>query len=222
MIVKLLVEGGNMTPGPAIAQQLGPMGINMGKVISEVNKATQEFKGMNVPVHLDVDGKTKDFTIKVMSPPTSELIKKELGVEKGSGERLKIIIGNLAIEQIVSITKTKQQYMLAKEFISALKSVIGTCLAMGVLIESKDPKEILEAIEDGEYKKEIEQQKTEVSPEKRKELDDYFVEINTQQEAVKKKEEEEKKVEEEKKAEASVSAPGAEKPVEEKKAPAKK
>ncbi len=220
MIVKLLIEGGNMTPGPAIAQQLGPMGINMGKVISDVNAATQEFKGMTVPVHLDVDTKTKKFKIKVMSPPTSGLIKKELKIETASGERLKVVVGNLAIEQIISVTKIKQQYMLAKEFISALKSVIGTCLAMGVLIESKDPKEILELIEQGEYKEEIEQQRTEVSPEKRKELDDYFANINAQQEAKKKKEEEEKKVEEEKNAEATAKA--GVKPTEVKKEPAKK
>ena len=42
-VIKILVEGGNMTPGPAVAQQLGPMGVNMGKVISEVNEATHEF-----------------------------------------------------------------------------------------------------------------------------------------------------------------------------------
>ena len=219
MIVKLLVEGGNMTPGPAIAQQLGPMGINMGKVISDINSATQEFKGMTVPVHLDVDAKTKNFTIKVMSPPTSGLIKKELGIEKASGERLKFLVGNLAIEQVISVTKTKQQYMLARDFISALKSVIGTCLAMGILIENKDPKEILEAIENGEYKNEIEEKKIEVSPEKRKELDDFFAEINAQQEAVKKKEAEEKKVEEEKKA---VAAPAETATATEKKESAKK
>ena len=76
MIIKLLIDGGNMKPGPAIAQQLGPMGINMGKVISDVNTATKEFNGMKVPVELNVDEKTKEFTIKTSSPPTSELLKK--------------------------------------------------------------------------------------------------------------------------------------------------
>ena len=70
-----------MKPGPVIAQQLGPMGVNMGKVISEVNVATKEFKGMKVPVELNIDEKTKEFTVKTTSPPTSELLKKELGVE---------------------------------------------------------------------------------------------------------------------------------------------
>ena len=45
MKLKLLIEGGDMKPGPSIAQQLGPIGVNIGKVISDVNQATKEFKG---------------------------------------------------------------------------------------------------------------------------------------------------------------------------------
>src|SRR3989344_9408709 len=107
MKVKLLVEGGNMTPGPAVAQQLGPMGINLGKVISDINSATTTFKGITVPVNLEVDPKTKGFSIKVLTPPTSELLKKELGIEKASPARLKTKIGNLAIEQVIGIAKSK-------------------------------------------------------------------------------------------------------------------
>jgi large subunit ribosomal protein L11 len=85
MIVKLIVEGGNMKPGPAVSQQLGPLGINLGKVIQDVNDSTAGFKGMKVPVKLDVNPKTKEFLIEVSSPPVSELIKKEINVKKGSG-----------------------------------------------------------------------------------------------------------------------------------------
>ena len=59
-LFKLLVEGGKMNPGPAVAQQLGPMGINMGQVISDVNEQTKEFAGITVPVHLNVDATTKE------------------------------------------------------------------------------------------------------------------------------------------------------------------
>lgn len=207
-----------MTPGPAIAQQLGPMGINIGKVISDVNIATKEFKGITVPVHLDVDPKTKEFTIKVLSPPTSELIKKELGIEKASGERLKTKVGNLAIEQAIAVAKTKHANMLSKDFSATLKSVAGTCMALGVLIESKDPKEVLEEIEQGKYESEIEAQKTEVSPEKKKKLAAFFKKVEAEQEEARKKEEEEKAAEEAKKAEAvtAEAVEGEEEPVEEK------
>jgi len=202
-LIKLMVEGGKMSPGPAVAQQLGPMGINMGQVISDVNEATSEFKGVTVPVHLTVNPETKEVSIKVLSPPTSELIKKELKIEKASGARLKQRVGNFAIEQVISVSKAKHTHMLSNEFISTVKSVIGTCQALGVLIENKEPKEILEEIAEGKYKEEIEAQKTDVDPEKRKELDAHFKTVEEEQEAIKKAEEEEAAAAEEAKAEAA-------------------
>ena len=211
-LIKLLVEGGNMTPGPAVAQQLGPMGINMGKVIADVNTATAEFKGVTLPVHLTVDPETKEVSIKVLSPPTSELIKKELKIEKASSERLKQKVGNFAIEQVISVAKAKHASLLSNTFMASVKSIIGTCQALGVLIESKDPKEILEEISEGKYKEEIEAQKIDVDPEKRKELDEFFAGVESEQDAVKKAEEAEKAAEEEKKAEdATKETPDAEK-----------
>jgi len=184
------------------------MGINMGKVISDINTSTAEFKGITVPVHLTVNPETKEFSIKVLSPPTSELIKKELKIEKASGARLKQKVGNFAIEQVISIAKAKHSSLLSNTFIASVKSVIGTCQALGVLIESKDPKEILKEISEGKYKEEIEAQKTDVGPEKRKELDEYFAGVEEEQEAIKKAEEVEKAAEEEKKAkEATIEPP---------------
>ena len=83
-------------------------------------------------------------------------------------------------------------------------------MSIGVLIESKDPKEVLEEINEGKYKEEIESQKTEVNPEKKKQLDVFFAEISEEQEAAKKKEEEEKAAEEEKKAEEATVKPSEE------------
>ena len=107
MIIKLLVDGGEMRPGPAIAQKLGPIGINIGMVIADVNKATAEFKGTKVPVSLDVDTKTKKFKIEVSSPPTSELLKKEIGLESGSGDHKKNKVGHISIETIIKVAKVK-------------------------------------------------------------------------------------------------------------------
>ncbi len=188
-----------MTPGPAIAQTLGPMGINIGDIISKVNSQTSKFKGINVPVHLTIDQKTKKVEIKVLSPPTSELIKKELGIEKASAARLKQKVGNLAIEQVISISKSKHDNLLSNTFLGTLKSVIGTCQALGVLIENKEPKEIMNELSEGKYGDEIDSKKTEISPEKKKELSDYFKQIEEKQEAIAKAEEAEKAAEEEKK-----------------------
>jgi large subunit ribosomal protein L11 len=210
-----------MTPGPAVAQQLGPMGINVGQVISDVNTATSEFKGVTVPVHLTVDPETKKVDIKVLSPPTSELIKKEMKLEKASSERLKQRVGNMAIEQVISVAKAKHDSMLSNDFMATVKSVIGTCQALGIMVESKETKEVLEEIAEGKYKAEIEAQKTDVAPEKRKELDTFFKNVEAEQEALKKAEEEEAAAAEAAKAaEAAEAAEGEEAPAEGEEAPA--
>jgi large subunit ribosomal protein L11 len=209
MIVRLLVEGGNMTPGPAIAQKIGPLGINMGKVIQEVNKATEKFKGLKVPVELDINTKTKDFEVKVSSPPVSELIKKELGIEKASGETKKLKAGNLAIEQVIKIAKTKRPEMLAKDLKAAVKTVVGSCISLGVLIENEEAKKVQEQIQSGKYDKEIEQGIDKASEEKLAELKQYFDDLRAKQEAEIRKEEEAKAEEEAKKAEAVEEKPEA-------------
>lgn len=207
--IKLMVEGGDMKPGPAVAQQLGPMGINIGKVISDINAATKEYKGMTVPVNLDVDAKTKTYTVKVLSPSVSAMIKKELGIESGSGARKKTVVGNISMEQVIGIAKTKHSSMLAKDFISAVSSVVGSCMSLGLFIDSKDPKEILQDIKDGKYKKEITNQITETSAEKKAQLADYFGKVKSQQEAAKKKEEEEAAAAEAAKAAEATAKPAA-------------
>jgi len=205
MIIKLLVDGGDMKPGPAVGQKLGPLGINIGKVVQEVNQATKNFKGIKVPVELDIN-KDKTFSVNVLSPPTSELLKKELGIEKSSGEAKKIKAANASIEQIISVAKTKHPNMLSNSFKSAVKSIVGTCVSSGILIDSKEAKQVEEEIDAGKYDKEIKEMRTETPPDKKKELDAYFSDIKTEQDKILKKEEEEKAAEEAKKAEKATEA----------------
>ncbi len=203
MIIKLLIDGGDMKPGPAVAQQLGPMGINMGKVISDVNEATKEFKGMKVPVELDVDEKTKDFEVRTSSPPTSELLKKELGLEKGSAEHKNIKMGNASIEDVIKVAKVKHSNMLEKEFKSAVKSILGTCASIGILVENKNPNELIADVSSGKFDKEIDGKISETSDEKRIKLKEFFDGIRSAQDA---KLAEKKKVEEEAAAKAEEKA----------------
>ena len=215
MIIKLLIEGGDMKPGPAIAQQLGPMGINMGKVISDVNTTTKEFKGMKVPVEIHVDKKTKEFTIKTFSPPTSELIKKELNLEKGSNDHKNLIVGNASIEDIIKITKIKYANMLEKDFKSAVKSVLGTAKTVGILVEDVNPNDLIHEVAKGKFDREINQKSSETTTDKRKKLNEFYNQIKTAQdmkaEQSKKAAEEAEKVKAEKAAAtpAVAAAPGA-------------
>jgi len=188
MIIKLLAEGGAMKPGPALSQKLGPAGIPINQVIQKINEATEDFNGLKVPVELDIDLKTKKFEVKIFSPPVSELLKKELGIAKGSGLQLKTQVANASIEQIISVAKTKMQNLLCNDLKSAVKVVVGTCVSLGVLIENKPAKEIENDIKEGKYDKEISQIKTETSPEKKKILSDYFKEVQRKQELILKQE----------------------------------
>ncbi len=182
MKVKLIVEGGNMKPGPAVSQQIGPLGVNLGKIMSDVNSATAGFKGMNVPVEIDVDGKTKSFTVKVFSPGVAELLKKESAAEKGSGAPNKVKVGNLGIEQIIAVAKMKMSNLLAKDLKAAVQLVTGSCVSLGLLVENKEAKEVAKEIAQGVYDKEIKSEKSEISADKKKALFTFFNEVKTKQE----------------------------------------
>lgn len=211
MMINLLVEGGAMKPGPNLSQKIGPLGLNLGKIIQDINIATKDFVGMKVPVELDVDIKTKTYKINVKSPPVSELIKKEIGAEKGSGDHKNIFAGNLAIEQIIKVAKVKISGLLTEDFKSAVKTVVGTCISLGVLIENKPAKEVLKEIEEGKYDNLIKNQVSEVSIEKKKLLSEYFSKIKQKQDEYLKKKEEETAKQKESAAAAS-SAPQASTP----------
>ena len=204
MHVKLLVEGGDMQPGPALSQKLGPAGINIGQVIQKVNEATKNFKGMKVPVEVEIDLSTKNVDIKVFSPPVTELLKKELGIEKGSGLQKKTKVANASIEQIISVSKTKLPNLLSKNLKTAVKSVLGSCLSIGILVENKNPLEVIREIEKGKYEEEIREERIETPSEKKEKLDAYFATVLTEQEKIKQQEEAAKVA-----AEAAAAAPEA-------------
>ena len=182
MHIKLLVEGGEMKPGPTLSQKLGPAGININQVIQKINEATKNFPGMKVPVELNVDTSSKTFEVKVFSPPVSELIKKELGIEKGSGLQKKQCAGNVSIEQIISVAITKMPNLLCKDMKSAVKTVIGTCVSLGVLVENEPASIVGIQIDEGKFAKEIASENTETSPEKKIKLQAYFTKVKEEQE----------------------------------------
>ncbi|MEM3965045.1 MAG: 50S ribosomal protein L11, partial [Thermoplasmata archaeon] len=111
--IEILVEGGKATPGPPLGPALGPLGVNIGQVVKEINEKTKNYEGMQVPVKVSVDPKTKTFTVTVGTPPVSALIKKELGIEKGSGSPKANKVGDLSLEKVIKIAKMKVQDSLS-------------------------------------------------------------------------------------------------------------
>lgn len=145
--IDLMVQAGKATAGPPLGPALGHLGINIGQVVSEINKATASFKGMQVPIKLIVDTNTKQFSIKIGTPPTTALIKKELGIEKAAKKPKEEFVGSLTLNSVIKIAKSKN--FGGKTLKQKVKTVIGTALSMGVKIEDKNPKEFLKDIDSG-------------------------------------------------------------------------
>jgi len=145
------VEGGNASPGPPLGPALGPLGVNVGAVVAKINEATKDFKGMKVPVDVEVDTETKQFTVTLKTPSTSALIAKEAGIDKGSGTPGKEAKGNISFQTVVKIAKMKMNDTYAKSLKSVVKEVLGTCQSMGVTVDSKQPKEVIKEVEKGLY-----------------------------------------------------------------------
>ena len=154
-IVQVLIPGGKATPGPPIGPSLGPLGINVKKVVDDMNAQTASYNGMMVPVTIIVD-ENRNVTLEVGTPPTSALILMEAGLEKGSstGE----VVGNLTILQAVKIAQMKREKSLSYELRNTVKEVLGTCVSMGISVEGKAPKDVQRAIDEGNYDGQIEDQ----------------------------------------------------------------
>ncbi|MGC8645663.1 MAG: 50S ribosomal protein L11 [Thermoplasmata archaeon] len=150
--ISVMVEGGKATAGPPLGPALGPMGVNIGQVLKEINEKTKAFAGMQVPVKVIVDPETKKFEVSVGKPPVSALLKKELNVETATGASKTKLTGNLSIAQVKKIAETKMDNMNAASLKSAVLEVLGTCVSMGITVDNKDPREIQKLIKEGSIK----------------------------------------------------------------------
>jgi len=149
--VKALVEGGKASAGPPIGPALGPTGVNLYQVVQKINELTANFKNLKVPVTITVNTEDKTFEVEVGLPPTSALILSELGVEKGSNEPDANKIGDLSMESVVKIAKMKSDKLLSNSLKAAVRTVLGTCLSLGVTVEGKDPREVQKEVLEGKY-----------------------------------------------------------------------
>ena len=148
--IEVLIEGGKATAAPPLGPALGPMGVNIGQVVAEINKKTADFKGMKVPVTVSIDTDTKAFEISIGTPPAADLIKQEAGVKLASGEPQKAV-GNITIDQAIKIAGMKQDALLGASVKTRTKEIVGTCNSMGITVEGKFGRDALRAIEAGDF-----------------------------------------------------------------------
>ncbi len=170
--IDVLIEGGKATAAPPLGPALGPMGVNIGQVVGDINSKTASFKGMQVPVKVVIDNDTKEYEIKVGTPPASALIKQEAELKKGSGNAEKELVGELIIEQVIKIAKMKEDDLSGTDLKQKVKEILGTCNSMGVKVEDTRAVDTIKRVDNGEYDKEISEEKTEISEEEKKKLDE--------------------------------------------------
>ena len=150
-IVETNIQGGKATAAPPLGPALGPTGVNIGLVVSEINKKTAEMQGMTVPVKVVVNTKTKEFTVSIGTPPVTALLKKEGNISKGVGAHAKEIAGDVSFEQIVKIAKIKEDAMLGKSIKSKVKEVLGTAKSVGINVDGLKIEEVYQKLANGDY-----------------------------------------------------------------------
>jgi large subunit ribosomal protein L11 len=154
-VISVLVTGGEASAGAPLGPALGPLGVNVLGIVNEINKVTSDFKGMKVPVKIEVDTETKKFSVTVGTPTTAALLVKESGVPKGSGKPNLELVGNVSFDKVLGIAKVKIGNSYAKSIKSSVKEVVGTCVSMGVKVEDTDPRQFIKQIDEGKWDKAI-------------------------------------------------------------------
>src|SRR5574340_1644253 len=149
--VSALVTGGQANAGPPLGPTLGPLGVNILQIVNAINDKTKDFEGMKVPVTVTVDKKTKQWSVEVGIPSAAALILKEAGLQKGSGTSGATWVGDISPDSVVKVAKLKIDSSYALNVRSASKEIIGTCLALGVKIDGKNPKEITPEVNAGKW-----------------------------------------------------------------------
>ena len=140
--VKLRVPAGNAKPGPAIGQALGPLGINMSDFCRQFNERSEPKFEKDVPLTVQLTALSdRSFTFDIRSPPTSYLIKRVVGMDKGpSNNSPEKPVGFISPEAVYEIAKIKQKddmrWHLPLEGVA--RSVVGTAKSMGVHVREVD------------------------------------------------------------------------------------
>lgn len=133
-IVKIQAEAGKATPAPPIGTALGPQGINIVEFCAQFNEKTKDKMGMIIPAEVTIfEDRTFSFILK--TPPAAVLIKKALGIEKGSGNPKKDKVGKLTRAQVEEIANIKMPDLNANDLEAAKKIVAGAARSMGVEVE---------------------------------------------------------------------------------------
>ena len=133
--VKLQVPAAQANPSPPIGPALGQQGVNIMEFCKQFNAQTQNLeKGLPIPVVITVYS-DRSFTFIMKTPPASVLIRKSVGIEKGSGTPNTAKVGKISRKQLEEIAKTKTPDLTAANLDAAVRTIAGSARSMGVEVE---------------------------------------------------------------------------------------
>jgi len=135
-IIKLQIDAGKANPAPPVGPALGQHGVNIMGFCKEYNERTASQAGSIVPVEITVY-EDRSFTFVTKTPPTTDLLKKALGVEKGSGSAGREKMPVLSREKLTEIAQFKAKDLSATTVEAAERIVAGTARSMGIEIEQE-------------------------------------------------------------------------------------
>ena len=133
-IVKLHISAGKATPAPPVGPALAQYGINISEFCQKFNDATKDKTGFTIPVEISIY-EDRSYNFKLKSPLASELIKKAIGIEKGSGMPNKTKVGKITRAQLREVAEKKMSDLNTRDINKAMKIIEGTAKNMGVEIE---------------------------------------------------------------------------------------
>jgi large subunit ribosomal protein L11 len=133
-IIKLQIPAGQANPAPPVGPALGQQGVNIMSFCKEFNAATQSQAGLVIPVVITVY-QDKSFTFITKSPPASTLLKRAVGIAKGSAQPNRDKVGKVSRQQLVEIARLKEKDLNAKELDRAVRLIEGTARSMGIEVE---------------------------------------------------------------------------------------
>jgi large subunit ribosomal protein L11 len=133
-VIKLQIQAGKANPAPPVGPALGQHGVNIMGFCKEYNERTAQQAGSIIPVEITVF-EDRSFTFITKTPPTTDLLKKALGVDKGSGTAGREGVGALSREKLREIAQLKAKDLNAIDIEGAERIVEGTARSMGIEIE---------------------------------------------------------------------------------------
>ncbi len=150
-VVNVKVRGGQAKPEPPISDLASKYGLDVNKLVEEINRLTERYKEFEVQVKIIIDEETKEYELEIKPPTTTELLLHAVGAKEPSGDPMHQKIGDLPFEKIVEIAIMKKPGLNAKTLKAAVKSIIGSARSIGITIDGKDGKQVTREVEDGVY-----------------------------------------------------------------------